>query len=96
EAKEQKTELARGTGTILVVQGQEGVMNTTRAILERLGYCVLGANSGMEAINIAKTFDGDIDLAILDIQLPDMRGKSAYTFIKDARPNLKVIVCSML
>lgn len=96
EAKEQKTELARGTGTILVVQGQEGVMNTTRAILERLGYCVLGANSGMEAINIAKTFDGDIDLAILDIQLPDMRGKSAYTFIKEARPNLKVIVCSML
>ena len=96
EAKEQKTELARGRGTILVVQGQEGVMNTTRAILERVGYCVLGANSGMEAINIAKTFDGDIDLAILDIQLPDMRGKSAYTFIKDARPNLKVIVCSML
>ena len=46
------------------------------------------------AVNIAKTFDGYIDLAILDIILPDMRGGGIYPLIMKARPNLKVIVCS--
>ena len=52
------------------------------------------AKTGKEAVNIARTFDGDIDLAILDIVLPDMRGEQVYPLIVEARPNLKVIVCS--
>jgi len=52
------------------------------------------AKTGKEAINIARTFDGDIDLAILDIVLPDMDGKKVYPIIMEARPNLKVIVFS--
>ena len=52
------------------------------------------AKTGKEAVNIAKGFDGDIDLAILDIMLPDLAGKEVYSDIMEARPNLKVIVCS--
>ena len=69
-------------------------MDLTTAILESLGYRVLGAKIGKEAIETAKTFDGDIDLAILDINLPDMQGKAIYPHIMEARPNLKVIVFS--
>ncbi len=70
-------------------------MDVSRALLEeRLGYKVLGALTGKEAVNIAKTFDGDIDLAILDLILPDMQGGEIYPLIMKARPNLKVIVCS--
>jgi len=47
-----------------------------------------------EAVEIAKTFGGDIDLAILDIVLPDMDGNRLYPLIMETRPNLKVIVCS--
>ena len=43
---------------------------------------------------ILKTFDGQIDLALLDIKLPDMDGGRVYPLIMEARPDLKVIVCS--
>ena len=89
-----KVEPAKETGTILVIEDEAMIMGVCRALLERLGYRSLGASTGEEAINIAKTFDGDIDLALLDIVLPDMGGKEIYPIIMEARPNMKVIVFS--
>jgi PAS domain S-box-containing protein len=86
--------IVKGTGTILIIEDEEVVMDVNRAMLERLGYLVLGAKTGKEAIDIAKAFDGDIDLVMLDIVLPDMRGKRIYQLLMEARPNLKVLVCS--
>ena len=86
--------LTRGSGTILIIEDEEIVMDVSRTILERLGYRVMEAKTGMEAIDITRNFDGDIDLAILDIVLPDMGGKGVYSLMKEARPDLKVIVCS--
>jgi len=94
EEKKLQTDLPRGTGTILVIEDEEAVMDVTREVLERQGYSVLKAKSGMQAISIVKTFKGDIDLVILDVKLPDLRGHEVYTFIKEIRPNLKVVVCS--
>ena len=94
EPEKPKTEAIKGTGTILLVEDEEMVMDATWGLLERLGYRVLGAKTGQEAINIAKTFDGVIDLVILDLVLPDMGGKAIYPFLMKARPNLKVLVCS--
>jgi DNA-binding NtrC family response regulator len=48
----------------------------------------------MEGVSIGKSYDGDIDLAIIDIYLPDMRGNMIYKFLMEVRPNLKVIICS--
>ena len=84
----------KGTGTILVIEDEQIVMDATRMLLEKLGYRVLGAKTGKEAIEIVKTFDADIDLALLDILMPDMRGNAIYPFLMEARPNLKVIVFS--
>ena len=94
EMKKPKTELARGTGTILIVEDEEQVMDVTRTILKRLGYHVLTARTGMEGVNIGRSYDGDIDLAIIDIYLPDMRGDVIYKLLMKARNNLKVIICS--
>ena len=69
-------------------------MDVIRSMLEKTGYRVLEARTGKEAADIAMTFDGDIDLAILDIKLPDMEGGGVYPLIMKARPNLKVVVCS--
>ena len=81
-------------GTILVIEDDEMVMDLVQAMLERLGYRVLGATTGEEAVDMARTFDGDIDLALLDIKLPDMSGNQVYPLIMAARPDLKVVVCS--
>ncbi|KKL21823.1 hypothetical protein LCGC14_2441590, partial [marine sediment metagenome] len=91
---EPKLDIAEGEGTVLIIEDEEMVMNVTRAVLVRLGYHILEAKTGKEAIEIAKTFDGQIDLALLDIKLPDIQGDKVYPLIMKARPNLKVIVCS--
>ena len=92
--KQPKTEIAMGEGTILIIEDEEPLVDLFRQILERLGYRVLLARTGKEAVELAKTFDGQIDLALLDIKLPDMDGGRVYPLIMEARPDLKVIVCS--
>ena len=52
------------------------------------------AKTGKDAIHIAETFDGQIDLALLDIKLPDIDGRNLYPLIMKARSDLKVIVFS--
>jgi len=89
-----KTEWIKGEGSILVIDDEETVMSVTRAMLEKMGYRVLEAKTGQEAIDIVKTFDGDIVLAMLDIFLPGMGGESIYPLLMKACPNLKVIVFS--
>jgi two-component system cell cycle sensor histidine kinase/response regulator CckA len=94
KAKTPKIEPHKATGTILLIEDEEMVMDVSRALLARLGYLVLEAKTGGEAIHISRNFDGNIDLAILDILLPDMNGKAVYPILMETRPNLKVIVCS--
>jgi CheY-like chemotaxis protein len=91
---EPKVELAGGEGTILVVEDEELLLKMNIVILERLGYRVLEAKSGKEAVELVKNFDGRIDLVLLDIKLPDMSGNRVYPLIMEVRPNLKVVVCS--
>ncbi len=94
ETSESKHLVETGTGTILIVEDEEIVRDVTRAMLERLGYRILETETAKQAIKMVESFDGDIDLALLDIKLPDMEGGNLYPIIKKARPHLKVIVCS--
>ncbi len=83
-----------GGGTVLVIEDELMVIEITQTLLERLGYRVIVATTGKDALNTVKTFDGPIDLALLDIKLPDMEGGKLYPLLLEARPNLKVIVSS--
>jgi len=103
EAKEEAEEkpvvvseekLIEGKGTILVIDDEEDVIKITQAALEELGYRVLTARTGKESVEIAGSFEGAIDLALLDIKLSDMSGGRVYPLIMEARPGLKVIVFS--
>ncbi len=85
---------SNGTCTVLVIEDEEMVMYVSRKMLERLEYHVLQAKNGTEANSIVRTYNGDIDLAIMDVNLPDMKGGALYPVITKARPNMKVIVSS--
>ncbi len=85
---------ANGTCTILVIEDEETVMDVSSKMLEKLDYNVLQARNGAEAGNIAKNYNGDIDLAIMDVCLPDMMGGALYPIIIKACPKMKVIVSS--
>ena len=86
--------MPKGTGTILVIEDEEMVMDAAKMVLEKLDYHVLEARAGKEAVDIVKIYEGDIDLAILDMELPDMSGEKVYPSIREARPEMKVIICS--
>ena len=92
--KEAEAEIPTGSGTILMIEDEDMVIDVTRTMLEMLGYRVMVAKTGKDAIHIAETFDGQIDLALLDIKLPDINGINLYPLIMKARSNLKVIVWS--
>ena len=92
--KQSEIEMGTGEGTILMIEDEDVVIEVTQAMLEWLGYRVMVAKTGKDAIHITETFDGRIDLAILDIKLPDMGGGKVYPLIMKARPALKVIVFS--
>jgi len=85
-------DISKGEGIILIIDDEEVVLDTGRLALEHLGYKVLTANTGMEAISIVETAGEDIDLAILDIGLPDIMGDKVCQRIQELRPNIKVVV----
>jgi len=93
-SKKPETGQIIGTGTILIIEDEEMVMDVCRIMIERLGYQILEAKTGQEAINLVKTYEGNIDLAMLDIFLPDINGNVIYPLLMKERPDLKVIVCS--
>ena len=92
--KEAKADVSTGSGTILMIEDEDVVIEVTQAMLEMLGYRVMVAKTGKDAIHIAETFDGQIDLVLLDIKLPDIEGRNLYPLIMKPRSNLKVIVFS--
>ena len=84
----------KGTGTILLIEDESAVIEILRKLIERLGYHVIEAKTGKDALRLAREYDGDIDLAILDVFLPDINGNKIYPLLKELRPNLKVLVSS--
>jgi CheY-like chemotaxis protein len=83
-----------GPQTILLIEDEAMLLELTKTALERYGYTVLEAATGQEAVSRAMAFEGTIPLAILDVMLPDMDSREVFRAIKQARPNVRVLVMS--
>lgn len=81
-------------GTILVIDDQECIRNVTNRFLNKLGYRVIAANSGEEAIRIFGKEGNDIDLAIIDMVMPDINGRETYSILRKIKYNLLAIFVS--
>ncbi len=86
--------LIKGSGTLLVVDDEELVLKVGVNMLEKLGYTVLGAKNGTEAVDIFKANKDKIQMVILDIIMPDMGGGEVYDKIKAINPEVKVLLSS--
>jgi len=80
--------------TVLVVDDEQTVLDVTRRMVRHLGYTVLTAADGRDALDLVETHDGQIDLVILDVEMPVMSGAEAYPLLVKARPDVKVIISS--
>lgn len=91
EAAEEDLTLPEGKGeTILVVEDEEKVRQLSRQILEWLGYQVLTATDGWEALEVYGAA-AEVDLVITDMIMPEMGGRELVRELKKADPDLKVL-----
>jgi PAS domain S-box-containing protein len=81
-------------GSILMVDDEEIVRDIGRSLFERLGYNVLEASDGWEALEIYKNRQDDILLIILDLIMPKMNGKETFIKLKEINPEVNVLVSS--
>ncbi|MCE5265255.1 MAG: PAS domain S-box protein [Deltaproteobacteria bacterium] len=86
--------LEKGQGTILLVDDEEGIVSVSRELLTHLGYQVLTAKSGSEALDLYREKGATIDLVILDMIMPGMSGGETFDLLKQLNPGIRVILSS--
>jgi two-component system, cell cycle sensor histidine kinase and response regulator CckA len=83
-----------GAAAILVVDDEAMVRHMVAKALERHGYTVLAAESGLAAIDVFRRHPGDIDLVVLDLSMPGMSGQDVLPELRKVRPGAKVLISS--
>ncbi|MEE9402721.1 MAG: PAS domain S-box protein, partial [Desulfobacteria bacterium] len=86
--------LIRGSETVLLVDDEDTIREVGQELLEAMGYRVLMASDGKEAIELYKKDRNDIDMVLLDMVMPNMGGGDAYDRIKEINPDIKVLLSS--
>ena len=87
-------DLPTGAATVLVVEDDEQVRGLTRMALETLGYTVLEAGGGKQAVRVAVAHGGPIDLLVTDVVMPGMSGREVAETVRAARPGVRVLFVS--
>jgi two-component system cell cycle sensor histidine kinase/response regulator CckA len=94
EAEEAPKEFITGRETILLVDDDQMVLETGEEILGMLGYEVIPALSGSEAIRLYGEHQGRIDAVLLDMVMPEIGGGEVFDRIKEINPDIKVLLTS--
>lgn len=94
--KEKKisTSPQKGSETILLVDDQDMILDTCGEVLRTLGYTVIPAKSGNEALEIYTRAKEAVDLVILDMVMPGLSGSATYDKLKETHQQVKVLLAS--
>ena len=84
----------RRTGTILVVDDQDYVVEVAQAFLERAGHRVVTASGGKAAIDCFRERGHEIDAVLLDLSMPDTNGEQVLAELQRIRPDVRVIIAT--
>lgn len=88
------SERSRGKGRILFVDDEEMILKVGTKLLEALGYSVIQARSGKEALRLYEEHRDQVDLVILDMIMPQMGGSQVLQALREMDPQVKVLLCS--
>lgn len=92
--EEMNDELFKGTETILLVDDEEMIIEVTQLMLTDIGYHVVAARSGTEAIDLYQQHQDTIDIILLDMIMPDMEGSEVVDQIRRINPEIKILLAS--
>jgi DNA-binding NtrC family response regulator len=87
-------ETVRGSGTLLLVEDEEAVRQSAREFLALIGYSVLEAQNGEDALRVAREYAGPIDLMVTDVVMPHLGGAKLAEQLLAERPKMKVLFVS--
>jgi|GEM_PF-1067739 len=94
EKKVLSDKVVKGKGIVLLVDDEEMVLEAGEVLLNHLGYEVLLAENGQEALDLYKKHRDKIDLVLLDMVMPVMGGGEAFDRMKEINTNVKVLLSS--
>lgn len=94
EEKAKNEKVLKGTETVLLVDDEKMIIDVGSLMLEEMGYRVLTAKSGEEALSVYELNMDQIDFVILDIIMPDMGGGNTYDRLKEINYDIKVLLSS--
>ncbi|MEE8300177.1 MAG: response regulator, partial [Desulfatiglandales bacterium] len=94
EEKNPPAEISKWSEGVLLVDDEDMIIDVGSQLLKKMGYKVLSAKSGKEAIQLYKENKDKIDIVILDMIMPDMGGGATYDRLKEINPDIKVLLSS--
>jgi len=89
-----RLERKEGTETVLLVEDEPGVRGMVRSTLEQLGYTVLEASDGYEALRIIGQCNTSVHLLLTDVIMPEMNGRELAKRLESIRPATRVLYMS--
>ena len=93
ERRDQPRDLT-GRGTVLLVEDEDAVRSFAARALGQRGYKVLEAATGTEALDLFAQHNGEVDLVVSDVVMPEMDGPTLMKRLRGDRPDLKIIFIS--
>ena len=93
EASSEKN-ICNGSETILIVDDEDMIIDVGQALLKRMGYQVITAKSGEEALEVVHRIGPSIDLVILDMIMPGMDGGRTFDGIRETCPEIPIMLAS--
>ena len=84
----------RGSGTILVVEDEEGVREVAERILQDIGFQTIGAEDGRHALDIMEEVGDSVTAVLLDLSMPRMGGAETFRRLREVRPELPILMMS--
>jgi PAS domain S-box-containing protein len=94
DEKELAQDILKGSETVLLVDDEDMIIDVGKPILEQMGYNVLIATGGKEALDIYEKKKQEIGIVILDMIMPGIGGGDTFDRLKELNPDIKVLLSS--
>ena len=88
------TETARGEGLVLVVDDEVALRSMIQNVLEELGYTVITAEHGAQALELFDHVPDEVQLVLLDLNMPVLDGAETAVALRERKPDIPIVVMS--
>jgi PAS domain S-box-containing protein len=88
------TETARGEGLVLVVDDEVAIRSLIQHVLEDLGYTVVTAEHGAQALELFDNIPNEVELVLLDVNMPVLDGGETAIALRERKPDIPILVMS--